>query len=104
MPGESIVSAVPMALRAAITQLCTGALACALGLLALAGCSSVPKVDRQANASEAIPLSESTTLGRIASSYRPAPDQSGFRLMPLGKFSLDTRVQLANRAEVSLDV
>ena len=35
---------------------------------------------------------------------RPAPDLSGFRLMPLGKFSLDTRVQLARRAEVSLDV
>jgi putative cardiolipin synthase len=75
-----------------------------LALLALGGCSSLPTVDRQANASEAIPLSEASTLGRIANSYRPAPDQSGFRLMPLGKFSLDTRVELARRAEVSLDV
>ncbi|HTP73563.1 MAG TPA: phospholipase D family protein [Burkholderiaceae bacterium] len=79
-------------------------LALCAALLALAGCTSLPKVDRQAIASEAIPLSEATTLGRIASAYRPAPDQSGFRLMPLGKFSLDTRVQLAQRAEVSLDV
>ncbi|HEY6510474.1 MAG TPA: phospholipase D family protein [Burkholderiaceae bacterium] len=79
-------------------------LALATTLLALAGCTSIPTVDRQAIASEAIPLSEATTLGRIANAYRPAPDQSGFRLMPLGKFSLDTRVQLAKRAEVSLDV
>jgi putative cardiolipin synthase len=73
-------------------------------LLALSGCASLPKVDRQAIATEAIPLSPNTTLGRIATAYVPAPDQSGFRLMPLGKFSLDTRVQLARRAEVSLDV
>ena len=73
-------------------------------LLALGGCTSLPKVDRQAIASEAIPLSPNTTLGRIATAYVPSPDQSGFRLMPLGKFSLDTRVQLARRAEVSLDV
>jgi putative cardiolipin synthase len=87
--------------RASIVQRCVLVLAC---MLALAGCASAPKVDREARASEAIPLSESTTLGRIANGYRPAPDQSGFRLMPLGKFSLDTRVQLARRAEVSLDV
>jgi cardiolipin synthase C len=80
--------------------------ALAFSLLAalFAGCTTLPQVDRQAIASEAIALSKQTTLGRIASSYRPAPDQSGFRLMPLGKFSLDTRVQLARRAEVSLDV
>jgi putative cardiolipin synthase len=75
-----------------------------VALGALAGCTALPTIDRQAIATEAIPLSEATTLGRIANSYRPAPDQSGFRLMPLGKFSLDTRVQLAKRAEVSLDV
>jgi len=75
-----------------------------LGLALLGGCTSLPVVDRAAIASEAIPLSDKTTLGRMASSYRPAPDQSGFRLMPLGKFSLDTRVALAERAEVSLDV
>src|SRR5689334_21834735 len=79
-------------------------LVAALWLAALAGCASLPEIDRRAIASEAIPLSTKTTLGRIAASYRPAPDQSGFRLMPLGKFALDTRVQLARRAEVSLDV
>ena len=76
----------------------------ALLLGGLGGCSTLPQVDRTAIASQAIPLSQGSTLGRIAASYRPAPDQSGFRLMPLGSYSLDTRVQLARRAEVSLDV
>ena len=76
----------------------------ALWLLALGGCGSLPRVDRTARHAEAIPLSQDTALGRIADAYRPAPDQSGFRLMPLGSFSLDTRVQLARRAQVSLDV
>jgi putative cardiolipin synthase len=49
-------------------------------------------------------MSLETTLGRIAQVSQPAPELSGFRLMPLGTFSLDTRVQLARRAEVSLDV
>lgn len=81
-----------------------GAVLVAVLLFALSGCGSLPQVNRTAKHVDAIPLSTSTTLGRIADSYRPAPDQSGFRLMPLGKFSLDTRVQLARRAEVSLDV
>ena len=72
--------------------------------LALVGCSTLPAVNREAIASEAIALSPQTTLGRIASTSMPAPELSGFRLMPLGLFSLDTRVQLARRAEVSLDV
>ena len=75
-----------------------------LAALTLAGCASLPEVDRARIASTAIGLSAQTTLGRIASSYRPVEDHSGFRLMPLGTFSLDTRVQLARRAEVSLDV
>jgi putative cardiolipin synthase len=73
-------------------------------LAGLAGCSSLPQVDRSRIASEAIALSTDTPLGRIASAYRPSPEESGFRLMPLGSYSLDTRVQLARRAEVSLDV
>ena len=76
-------------------------------LLAVTGCASLPQVSsdtREAQASEAIPLSPATTLGRITQISQPAPELSGFRLMPLGTFSLDTRVQLARRAEVSLDV
>ncbi|HOB94317.1 MAG TPA: phospholipase D family protein [Aquabacterium sp.] len=76
----------------------------ALWLVALTGCGTLPAVQPPPTPSEAIGLSTSTTLGRIAESYRPAPDQSGFRLMPLGSYSLDTRVQLARRAQASLDV
>ncbi len=75
-----------------------------LALCLLGACTSLPTVDREAIESRAIPLSTATTLGRIASSSSPAPELSGFRLLPLGLFSLDTRVQLARRAEVSLDV
>jgi putative cardiolipin synthase len=73
-------------------------------LLLLGACSTLPAVDREAIKSEAIPLSTKTTLGRIAQTSAPTPEVSGFRLMPLGLFSLDARVQLARRAEVSLDV
>ena len=75
-----------------------------LVVLLLGACTALPKIDREAIASEAIPLDTATTLGRIAAGSTPGPEQSGFRLMPLGLFSLDTRVQLARRAEVSLDV
>ena len=67
-------------------------------LLALAGCASLPDVNRQAIASEGIAASPQTNLGRIASAYRPDALHSGWRLMPLGSYSLDTRVELARRA------
>ncbi len=73
-------------------------------ILVLAGCAGLPVIDRGPITSTAIPLAEQTTLGRIANAYRPEPDHSGFRLLPLGTYSLDTRFQLARRAEVSLDV
>jgi cardiolipin synthase C len=73
-------------------------------LLTLAGCASLPAVDREPITTEAIPISPQTKLGSIASAYQPEPLQSGFRLMPLGGFSLDTRVELARRAQASLDV
>ncbi|MEP7056914.1 MAG: phospholipase D-like domain-containing protein, partial [Caldimonas sp.] len=76
-------------------------------LFALAGCGTLAPIDAQtraAQASQAVPMSLATTLGKIAASSQPAPELSGFRLMPLGNFSLDTRVQLARRAEATLDV
>jgi len=72
----------------------------ALALL-LGACSTLPAVNRAAIASEAIPISAQTTLGGMALRSAPSPEVSGFRLMPLGLFSLDTRVQLARRAEGS---
>lgn len=71
----------------------------------LGGCAiALPNIDRDAIASESIAASSRTTLGRIAQNSQPEKGLSGFRLMPLGTFSLDTRVQLAQRAESSLDV
>ena len=81
-----------------------GWLLAALLLALLSGCASFAVVDRPAIASTAIGLSKGTARGRIASSYSPGELQSGFRVMPLGKFSLDTRIELTMRAEVSLDV
>ena len=72
--------------------------------LLLCGCATLPQVERKPIASSAITVSKQTTLGRIATAYQPDRLYSGFRLMPLGTFSLDARVQLARRAEVSLDV
>ena len=74
-------------------------------LVLLAGCATpLPGVDREATASEAIPGSNATPLGRLVEASTPDGVHSGFRLMPLGAFSFDTRVQLVRRAEASLDL
>ena len=76
-------------------------------LLTLGACGTLQPIEpdvRAVHMSEAVPLSTGTTLGRIATDSTPGPGLSGFRLMPLGTFSLDARVQLARRAEATLDV
>ncbi len=75
-----------------------------IALLGLGGCASLPQVDRTALASEAIPASPASALARMAVVGQPAADASGFRLLPLGPYSLDARVQLAQRAQATLDV
>lgn len=71
---------------------------------AIAGCASLPAVNPDRPVSHAIAASTATTLGRIAEVSKPAPELTGFRLMPLGTFSFDTRIELARRAERTLDV
>lgn len=79
-----------------------GAALMAATLLA-SGCAMLPaEFERQP--SSAIAASADTTLGRIAKASSPDPDLSGFRLMAGGDFALDTRLQLARRAERTLDV
>ncbi len=97
-----------------------GALAC---VCLASGCSSLPHVNRAAIASQAQPLSADTALGRVvlaakaAKAARAAAEAndtadtdtrsaplSGFRLLPLGSFSLDARVQMAQRAQATLDL
>lgn len=43
-------------------------------------------------------------MGRIALDSSPAEELSGFRLMPVGSYALNTRATLARKAEKSLDV
>ncbi|MEO8312287.1 MAG: phospholipase D family protein [Caldimonas sp.] len=70
---------------------------------ALAGCGSLPtnvgKTDTLA-----LPPNPQSALVKIATVSAPSPEQSGVRLLPLGAYSLDTRIQLAQRASDSLDV
>ena len=74
------------------------------GMLVLGGCGTLaPRgaIER----STALPPETTTDLGRIAhASTPPEPGLSGFRLLPLGAYSLDARIQLAKRAQRSLDV
>ena len=72
---------------------------------ALAGCATaLPTVDRAAIESSALPGSPGSPLGRIVAASTPEGQHSGFRLLPMGPFSYDTRLQQARLAAVSLDL
>ncbi len=74
-----------------------------LASVMLSACGTLPpQVDRPF--SPAQPPSADSPLVRIAQDSSPAPTLTGFRLMPLGFYSLDARIQLARRARYSLDV
>ena len=69
----------------------------------LAGCGTLPtnvgKTDTLA-----LPPDPESPLVKIATVSSPSPEQTGVRLLPLGAYSLDARIQLAQRAARSLDV
>ena len=72
-------------------------------VILLSACGSLPmQVDRPF--SPALKPSSESPLVRIAQDSSPGPALTGFRLMPLGVYSLDARIQLARRARYSLDV
>jgi putative cardiolipin synthase len=71
--------------------------------LCLGGCGSLPDAAPRP-ATKALPGADNTALGRIAKASTVDPEQSGFRLMPTGQFALQARLELARRAERSLDV
>ncbi len=71
--------------------------------LLLAGCGALPLRPERPHTAAQPPAADST-LVRIARDSAPAPELSGFRLMPLGIFSLDARIELTHRARHSLDV
>jgi len=73
------------------------------GLL-LAGCGSLPPREQVMTPTLALPVDESTALARIVKASSPPDEHTGFRLMPLGVYSLDARIELTRRAQRSLDV
>lgn len=72
-------------------------------LAAVGACGSLPPA-RERPAVNAAAVDPTTTLAKIAAASTPPGEHSGFRLMPLGVYSLDARVQLAQRAQRSLVV
>jgi cardiolipin synthase C len=81
-----------------------GALALTAAVAALSGCGTIPPNNPARNVSTALPPSPDSALVKIAQASTPSPDASGVRLMPLGIYSLEARVELAKRAQRSLDV
>jgi putative cardiolipin synthase len=83
---------------------CRAALACALtALLGLGACGTLaPPGDKPV--STALAPRDDGELAAIAKASTPPGDLSGFRLLPLGAFALDARIQVAQRARHSLDV
>ncbi len=78
--------------------------ACAGGLLALLGaCGSLPPA-QPTPPEYSVRTDPASPLAQIARASTPPGEHSGFRLMPLGIYSLDARIQLAHRAQQSLVV
>jgi putative cardiolipin synthase len=75
----------------------------ALGALLLGACGSLPAVVDRVEG-HALAPDPASALVRIATASTPDPDESGFRLLPTGAYSLDARLQLARRAQRSLDL
>jgi putative cardiolipin synthase len=94
----------PQAERRRTTRLRRLAAGLLLGAAALvAGCAGLPeKVDRPP--SKTMGPAIDTPLGRIAKASTIDPELSGFRLMPTGQFALQARIELAQRAQRTLDV
>jgi putative cardiolipin synthase len=87
-----------------MTRLLHGAAPFALlAAVLLSGCGMLP-ARVEAPDSAALPPFAGSPLVRISQASIPAPDLTGFRLMPLGSYSLDARIQLARRATRSLDL
>jgi putative cardiolipin synthase len=74
-----------------------------LALLAATGCASLPDLVAPAPTG-AIPASAATSLGRIAAASQVDAELTGVRLIADGDFAFDTRLELARRAERSLDL
>ena len=74
-----------------------------LPALGLAACGSLPH-DTDRRASTALAPQADSALVQAARASTPEPALTGVRLLPLGSFALDARLQLVQRARHSLDV
>lgn len=73
------------------------------GIVLLTACGTLPAAHPRADEYASAP-DPSTRLAKIVVDSTPPGEHSGFRLMPLGVYSLDARIQLAQRAQRSLVV
>jgi putative cardiolipin synthase len=69
----------------------------------LSACGSLPAFKQMAPTTAFAPDPQSP-LAKVVAASTPPGEHSGFRLMPLGVYSLDARIQLAQRAQHTLDV
>ena len=76
----------------------------AASLTLLAGCGSLPPNVGSVDSVAVAPSQTSPLVEIAANSTPPGADLTGVRLLPLGSFSLEARIQLAQRATTSLDV
>src|SRR5665213_1381000 len=77
---------------------------CLLVLLALlGGCGILPPLEPRTPTMALAPDPAGVLSKTVAASTPPGED-SGFRLLPLGVYSLDARIQLVQRAQRSLDL
>ena len=60
----------------------------------LAACGSLPPA-RERPVAFAAPADPSTTLAKVVAASTPPGEHSGFRLMPLGVYSLDARIPVS---------
>jgi putative cardiolipin synthase len=91
-------------LTTAVFSYTTGRAATTLtAVLLLSACGSLPAVKLMAE-TRTLPVDINTPLAKIVAASTPQGEHSGFRLMPLGVYSLDARLELAKRATRSLDL
>jgi cardiolipin synthase C len=81
------------------SELALALVACVL----LTACGALPPRGDPA-VSSALPARADSPLARVARNSSPDASKSGFRLMPVGFYSLDARIELTRRARESLDV
>lgn len=81
----------------------TAALAWVLVLFLLSGCAGLPSAAHRPE-SHAIPVDTGTALGKAAKEAAPGASGSGFRLLFTGSSAWHARIELANRAQHSLDL